>query len=245
MANFGKIPIPPINGEGFLKKVIGVVKTIFDLLTKKFPGDISDMDSVNSKSSADEISRVSETFQKYREEIYQQTSGIEKGIYDEVKYYIDELLLLLEQKEDVLQKYSIRTKRIERNIQKILAGINGSIDRELAHYISLDNSECKEILKMIPGSKKDEAMSEFTKNSIKSALNKCCEDIRERLNDIFEELEEQVSDKIEIVKQDMELNMQNMEQIDAENLAEQTALLMSESVEIIAVCDNICELLEA
>ncbi|MCI6733159.1 MAG: hypothetical protein MR487_12730 [Lachnospiraceae bacterium] len=244
MVNFGKIPILPINKGSLLKKVIRVVKTVFDIITNKLPKDISNMDSVNSKSSADEISRVSEIFQKYRAEIYQQTSDIEKSVYDEVNYYMDELLLLLEQKEDVLQKYSIRTKRIEKKIQKILAGVNGSIDRELANYISLDNSECKEILKMIPGSKKDEAMSEFTKNSMKLVLNKCCENIRERLNDIFEELEEQISDKIEIVKQDMELNMHNMEQIDTENLVEQTAVLMNESIEIIAVCDNICELLE-
>lgn len=239
----GPLGFPPINKD-FLKNAVRIIKTIWNVISSKLPGEISNMDSVNNGSSADDISRIAEVFEKYRKQIDEQASEIEKGVYEEVRYYIDELLFMLEQKEDILQRYFIRTKRIEKNVQKILAGINGSFDRELTKHISLDNAECKEILKMIPGTKKDEAMSVFMRTSIEAALDRCCSDIRESLNDVFDELEEQISDKMEYVKKEMELNVQNMEQIDDENFVQQTELLMTEANRINAVCDSICELLE-
>ena len=60
------------------------------------------------------------------------------------------------------------------------------MENEISRVISLDNSECKTIVKMLPGEKKEEAL----KNLLLKAVSNGIEVINEKVSDTVAEINE-------------------------------------------------------
>lgn len=198
--------ILPIFGIGQkIGAVIKVIKSLFSTF-KESSVEAGNTDSINDNSSLDNVDRIIQIFSNFKEEVHVRSTEIESSVIQEIDYYVEELNNLLEDNEDKVEKYNINLKRIERRINKISSRIKGVIDNEVSKKISLDNKECKEIVKMIPGAKKESAMNSFFSTCVREALTTCCDEMRSTLDDIYQDVEVEVLGAVDVIqKQNMHL----------------------------------------
>ena len=143
---FDKNPFPK-DPEKIIEKVINIIGTVVDWIGN-IAGKTGETDSINDNSSLENIDRITSIFTDFREQAHTKAIEIENAVAKEVNYYVEELHDILDANADKVDKYNIHIKRIERQIDKIASKINGTIDNELCKKVSLDNTECKEIVKM-------------------------------------------------------------------------------------------------
>lgn len=214
-----------------------IVSGIVELIKGKHAEKISKTDSVDERSSVEDINKVLEMFSDYKNQIGEKTSKVEEILTEEVEAYIKELQTILDRKQDVIKKYGLRPERLERRFSKLTKSIQGSISREVSKKVSLDNYECSQIIRMIPGAKKEKALTSFFNDTVKSALNKCCDDLQLMLEEFYEETEEELIEVINIAQKNNEQNVIDLAAVDKDNYAEKTLGIQEKAYRIIAVCD--------
>lgn len=219
--------------------VRAIVYGIIDLIKsgKRNAEKIAKTDAVDDHSSAGDIDSVMEMFSDYKKQIHGKTAGIEKLLMQEVGAYSEEVKDLLREQHEAIKKYGIRPEKIERAFDRLLSDVPGSIDREVFKAVSLDNSECRQIIKMIPGAKKEEALSRFFKDTMKQALDKFCSNLENALKEFYEEAEEELVGAIEIVRRENEQNAMELAAVDQDNCAEKMLEIQKKTGCVLAVCD--------
>lgn len=238
---YDESPLPRDPG-GMIEKIINIIGTVVDWfgnIAKK----TGETDSVNDNSSLDNIDRITNIFTDFKGQAHTKAVEIENAVAKEVDYYVEELHDMLDANADKVEKYNIHTKRIERQIDKIASKINGTIDNELCKKVSLDNTECKEIVKMIPGSKKEEAMNTFLDQSVNSALESCCKEIRNSLEEIYEDVETEVLGAVDTIQKQNELLKESLASVDENNYEVTAKEQMVEAYYMIDVCDAVSQIL--
>lgn len=231
--------LPPIGGDGkIIGKIIKAVKILIDIF-KKSSKETGDSDSVNDKSSLENIDRITQIFSDFKEQVHVKTIEIENSIMGEVDFYLEELHSILNENSQQVDKYGICVKRIERQIDKIASKVRGTIDNVISKKVSLDNARCREILKMIPGSKKEQAMNVFLNETIKNALEVYCEEIHFGLEEIYEDVEIEVIGAVESIQKQNESVQKSLNSIDKDNYEETAEKQIKEALYLLDVCDLI------
>jgi len=233
--------IPPIGGGvgGTIRTIVKVIKTLVDIF-KKPAEEAGKTDQTNSLEN---IERLTQIFTDFKEQVHARAIEVEKAVEGEVGYYVEELHDILDENEEKVIKYGIKTKRIERQIDKISSRVKGVIDNELSKKVSLDNNECREIVKMIPGAKKENAMSDFFSKSVKGALDVCCTEIRSSLEEIYDDVEAEVIGTVDSIQKQAEQLQNSFSSIDETNYEESAKKQMIEAYFLSDVCDIVLELL--
>lgn len=239
--SFNGSSFPPIGGGvgGTIGKIIKVIKTLIEIFKKP----AAEAGKTDHTDSLENIERITQIFTDFKEQVHARAVEIEKAVEAEVGYYVEELHDILEKNEEKVTRYGIRTKRIERQIDKIASRVKGIIDSELSKKVSLDNTECREIVKMIPGAKKESAMSDFFSKSVKGALDLCCAEIHSSLDEIYDDVETEVIGTVASIQKQAEQLQSTFLSIDETNYEETAKKQMIEAYYLKDVCDMVLELL--
>ncbi|EYE89099.1 hypothetical protein Q428_04640 [Fervidicella metallireducens AeB] len=240
MSNIIGSPIPPIgNKDGeIIIKIIKAIKILKDIF-KKPSEEAGKTDSVNDNSSLENIDRIIQIFSDFKDQVHAKALDIENTIDEEVNFYVEELHSILQDNSKKVDKYGISIKRIERQIDKISSKIKGTIDNEISKNISLDNAECRKIVNMIPGSKKEQAMNSFLNKSIKNALEVCCREFRVNIEEIYEDVETEVISAVESIQKQNELLQERFNSIDKDNYEETAKKQIINAYYLMDVCNLI------
>ncbi|MFR1377900.1 MAG: hypothetical protein ACLSTJ_02935 [Clostridium neonatale] len=240
MSSIIHTPFPPIGGGdgGTIGKIIKVIKIIIDIF-KKPSEEAGKTDSVNDNSSLENIDRITQIFSDFKDQVHTKALDVESAVGEEVNFYVEELHEILQENSNKVDKYDIRIKRIERQIDKISSKIKGIIDNEISKKVSLDNAECKEIVKMIPGSKKEQAMNSFLNESVKNALEVCCGEIRSILEEIYEDVETEIVGAVESIQKQNELFKESLNLIDKDNYEETAKRQIADAYYLMDSCNLI------
>lgn len=137
--------------------------------------------------------RLNEILISFSEGYYQQATAIENACIENVKNYYEDIIQLLEQASDT-SKIDTNLKRLKREKSRIGAHIHGAIKDQLAKKMSLDNTQCLEILKMDAGEAKREAMTKFSQKIINEALDNLSKQVRRTLDEQMEWIEDCLAD---------------------------------------------------
>ena len=234
--------ISPVSKEK-LKKIVKIIKTVWDMLVNKSAKDASRVDSLDDNFSLDNIDRITGIFYDFKEQTQQRFSEIEKTIKEEVEFYLDEIKWILEENQEITEKYRIRIGRIQKRIDCILPHLEGVIEREISKKISLDNSECRNIMKMIPGQNKEIALQNFINSVVCNALDLCCVNMKENLEEIYEEVSDEIIGIVELVQRDSELQLEQLKKIHEDNCIEGKIKILSNAYYYISVCEFAEEIL--
>lgn len=236
------LSIIPI-GKQIIGKILKVAKGLFGLIPSFVAQQGGSSESVNNNSSLEDVNNVVEIFSDFKQKVHIKTVEIEKEINEEIQSYLEELIMLLENNEDIVQKYDIKITSIERRINRILPNLKGVIDYEVLKKVSLDNSECKNIMKMPPGQNKEQSLHKFINQVLENALNVCCTNIRENLAEIFEDINDEIISKVEMVEQESKNQSEKLKEVNVENIEEQSEKIISEAAYLIDVCTVVEDLL--
>ncbi|MDD3140569.1 MAG: hypothetical protein PHX08_16590 [Lachnospiraceae bacterium] len=244
MSSIIRTPFPPIGGGdgGTIGKIIKAIKIIRDIF-KKPSEEAGKTDSVNDNSSLENIDRITQIFSDFKDQVHTKALDVENAVGEEVNFYVEELHDILQENSNKVDKYGIRIKRIERQIDKISSKVKGTIDNQISKKVSLDNAECKEIVKMIPGSKKEQAMNSFLNESVKNALELCCGEIRSSLEEIYEDVETEVVGAVEAIQKQNELFQESLKSIDKDNYEETATRQITDAYYLVDACNLIEQIL--
>ena len=242
MSSIIRAPFPPIGGGGIIGMIIKVIKIIKDSI-KKPSEEAGKTDSVNDNSSLENIDRIMQIFSNFKDQVHTRALDVENAVGEEVNFYVEELHGILQENSNKVDKYGIHIKRIERQIDKISSKVKGTIDNEISKKVSLDNVGCKEIVKMIPGSKKEQAVSSFLNETVKNALEVCCGEIRSSLEEIYEDVEIEVVGAVESIQKQNEVFQESVNSIDKDNYEETAKRQITDAYYLVDACKLIEQIL--
>ena len=133
--------------------------------------------------------RLNEILVSFSEGYYQQATDIENACIENVKNYYGDIIQMLKQASKTT-KIDSNLKRLEREKSRIGNHVHGAIKDQLAKKMSLDNTQCLEILKMDAGEEKREAMTRFSQKIISEALDNLSKQVRRTLDEQMEWIED-------------------------------------------------------
>lgn len=236
------MPLPSRDGK-ILKIIIKITKSILDLLRNKSAKEGGKAPQANDQASVDDIDHIMRVFDAFKEQVHTQAEKIEQEMQTEISYYLEELNQMLLDNNDVLEKYGIRIAQIQKNIDKILDSVVGSIDNEISKSVSLSNIECRNIMKMIPGEKKERAFQTFLEDAMADALGVYCKNLRSAIADIFDEAGSVVSGTVEELQRTVQYQLNEMKQIKESDCEETMVNVIGKANYIIEQCEFVCELI--
>lgn len=231
---------PPVGGGTgeTIGKIVKVIKILLGIWKKPS----KETGKTDSNDSLENIERIIQIFSDFKEQVHSRAIEIERAVEGEVSYYVEELQDILIENSEQVTKYGINTRRIERQIEKISARTKGIIDNEISKKVSLDNAECKDIVKMIPGEKKEKAMAEFLERTVNTALGTCCTELHSNLNEIYDEVEIEVIGAVETIQKQAERLQESFSAIDETNYEETAKKQIADACFLNDVCEIVLEL---
>lgn len=228
--------LPEIFRNPFL--LDGIIK-IAEKLIDKFSGtsgNVGHMERIDENSSASDIENMIDSLDEYRKNLQSEISEIGEMVSKEVQYYVQEVQMFLEDKKELLEKYKINEKRLNKEISKLLLGVKEYMDNEINRKVSLGNPELKNILKMIPGAPKEEAMKNLSSEIIHNALEGYCTYIRGVLAELSDLVEENTIRLIEDIADEVNRNREQLEAITKEDDVEKSEQMIGKAEYIIYSC---------
>lgn len=233
-----KIPIP---GSPSPNHPIGEIS---GWLIERIASLIGTTKKQDKNSTAEDINEIQKVLENFKSQMHKETSDLEARVLKEVDYYIDELNGVFEQRQEIFLKYKLNIRRIEKSLQRLVKHLQGNIDNYAGKQISLDNLECRKILQMIPGAKKENEMQAFLQKVLNDALGQYCIVFREGLAEIMEEVDEEILQAVEIAGRESEKQGSILGQIDSDNYSEESQKVILHASTITAICDAVDKCLE-
>lgn len=176
-----------------LKKLaVAAIPSIIEV-GKKFFDKILDAPSMNQKNTVDDIEQISKALGELREHILQESKPVIDNASDSITSYLEEQLFLLEDKKDLLAKYEISSRSVEHKMQEINRRLGSFWHDAIYKKISLDDSQCRAILTLPSGEKKNVELSNFTNKVLSDTLDEYSELVRSELGKIYVDFEDEVS----------------------------------------------------
>lgn len=218
-------PIDPITLMEAIKNVVKVGKTLYQLIK----GALQEDNALTSKEVGEtralkedqleikDVSELSGILANYLARIQTKADSMERDILGECSYFFDELLDLMNDHQEHLAFYQISIPRVERDLERVKRNILGSLKNEIARQISLDNPECRLILSMPPGSKKEKRMLLFTEEVIAKGFEGMISSMKETLTFLADDLQAQIKEGMQKVETKLNHQVAVLEQLDIES----------------------------
>ena len=160
---------------------------------KKLIGKIGSTPSMNENSSVADIEQISNALYELREHVLQQSQSTIQNANDSFKFYVEEQLFNIEDKSELLAKYEISSRSVERKMQYIQDKLNNFWQDSINRRISLDNEECRSILMLPSGAKKSADIEKFTNEVMSETLNEYADLVRSELGNLYVDFEDDVA----------------------------------------------------
>lgn len=189
-------PIPPFDPFGIIseivKRSVRAIKAFFNPdkeIQERKPLD-------ERKSSASDIAELYDVLNKYRAEARTAGAEILTSIKSECTQFFDKTINQFERySTDFGMTYMSETYR--KRFVRMIDGLDDIFDDCMAKKLSLDDSECMSILKMMPGETKAQRMAEFKKSVFMLAIDNVCKRVSECMEDFFDTVDNTFSNKID------------------------------------------------
>ena len=203
----GIMPIPPIIPKdpskvfGVFKRIIQAGKKFFDVLING--DDIKEQKSMDTKrSTADDIMQLNSVLQEYRRNVSEELKELETEVKNVCKEVFDQITESVEFANSEFDFY--KTAALERKLNTYLSEIDGIFEKHVIKRISLDDTECEKILKMMPGELKGTRMAELKKKVFEEAIEDLNGKIEEFQKDISESMEMAVNYRLDSLENSLE-----------------------------------------
>lgn len=168
------------------KKILNVIIGSDEEVEKSKPLD--------DKSTVDEMIRMNAALTEYREKVAKESKQLEQEIQEVCKGIFEQIIDSVEFANSEFRFYRIET--LQRKLNAYLNEIDGVLAKHISHRISLDDMECINILKMLPGELKGQRMIELNKKIFKEALEELCAKMEVFQKDLSEGMEMTVEDRL-------------------------------------------------
>ncbi|MBO6178294.1 MAG: hypothetical protein J6O04_03900 [Selenomonadaceae bacterium] len=181
----------PILGK-ILKEAIPFIVGGIGKLIDKFVDNIGNAPSVNDKTDVNDVEQIMEALGGLRKEVLKNSEPIMRQAAEEVESYIDEQLFNLDDKAELLARYNISPAATAKKLKRI--GLKAEKFWQDAMYrkISIDNAECRSVLSLPPGGKKEAELQKFTQKVVTESLTEYTNLLKDEMYGIYDDLEYEI-----------------------------------------------------
>lgn len=195
------IPKDPSKVIGMLKRVIQAGKKFFDVLIHG--DDIKDKKPMDAqRDTADDIMQLNAVLQEYRRNVSKESKELETAVKDACREVFNQITDSVEFANSEFDFY--RASTLQRKLDEYLSEIDGIFEMNVMKRISLDDTECEKILKMMPGELKGTRMAELKKKVFKESIEDLSSKLERFQMDISESMEMAVSYRLDSLENSLE-----------------------------------------
>ena len=210
-----------------------IIETVGDFL-KKFNA----APQMTETNSVTDIEKISDAVSVLREQVLKQGNRTIQAANDYVVDYVNEQLFDLEDKAALLKKYQISFRDVERRLKKIKNRLGNFWQDAIYKKISLDNPQCRALLKMPAGIEKENATVNFAENVLQSALNEYAEEIAEELGNLYVDLEKDIANSVAQLEKTVQEYEKLLTAVD-ESDEQKFEKFLADAYEKVFVCEKI------
>lgn len=182
-------------GNCCIGNIVGKIKEIFGKSSGSSSGGRTESYDANT-ADLEMTVKVQHALTEFRTDTQARSIKLENDIVKESREYLDAFVGDLQRYNKIKygnSKLNINVRSIERENRNIEDKIHGFIVKHVSKRISLDDSECENILKMDAGKAKEKALDDFYKKVLKEAVS----DLIDELRHSMEKQTDNVGDKIQ------------------------------------------------
>ena len=152
---------------------------------------------LDDKSDIADVQRLNGILLEYRNEVKRVATDLENDIIEDCNDVFEKIMNLFESANESYEIY--RVERMKRRFERIEGHISGAFERHVARRISLDDRECSEILRMLPGEAKGQRMQELKKKVFIEVVDDITSKINEVIDELFEDIDDAIQHRLETI----------------------------------------------
>ena len=175
--------------QAALKKVAA---PLLLMLGEKIIGNIGASPSLKTADKAVDVEQLSNALSELRSFVSDQSKPIFQEVNQSIIDYVEDSLLTIDDKSDLLKKYQISTKLTMERLRRIQKGLDEFRESRLYRQISLDNPRCRSILMLPAGEKKQADMAKFSQSVIMEILEEQAKNLQGELEGLYSDMEKQI-----------------------------------------------------
>ena len=172
--------------------LIEVGKKIWNFVKK-----IGGQPQFDEKSSTEDIASIHKALCAFQLEVLRDNAASLQEVEDAVISYVEEVMFQLDSKAEILRKYRYSRRAVDKTLQELHNSAKPFWEKEISKHLSLDNGECRRILSLPSGAKKEREMREFATTILESVAMQYIEFIRDLLKNLYENFEMDIEAIIE------------------------------------------------
>ena len=162
------------------------------MLGEKIIGNIGASPSLKTADKAVDVEQLSNALSELRSFVSDQSKPIFQEVNQSIIDYVEDTLLTIDDKSDLLKKYQISTKLTMERLRRIQKGLDEFRESKLYRHISLDDSRCRSILMLPAGEKKQADMANFSQSVIMEILEEQAKNLQGELEGLYSDMEKQI-----------------------------------------------------
>lgn len=174
------------------------------------------------RARLEETKRINMILTEFSLSLENKADEIEKKAIEESKVYFEQLIKELNNsKSDT----GINVSRIERTMSRVEREIKGNLKTYISKRVSIDDSECLEILRLEAGYKKENEMKKFSEKILQQGLNNLVKDIKDVIKEQSDIVTEVIEERLEDINSNLDRKIKDF------NLLESSKLKTEKEVE--------------
>lgn len=138
-------------------------------------------ESVTKNSSITSMEEMSEILQGYKKGVHPKASRFEAKAIDMINLYFNDMLTEVKKNEAVFKL--INEQELHSRQKQMTDQVHGFITDRVGQRLSLDNEECREIIKMPPSRNKEISMNLLSNKVLREAVDELIKKISSILTD--------------------------------------------------------------
>lgn len=195
-------------------------KILFELGKKawEYVQELISEPEINDNSTVQDIESINTALIKLHEQMYDDGRKTIDAMRYGIRCYTRDLQFLLDERKVVLDKYNIRYGKAYQLIAEIEKGVESFWHDQIRDIFSLDNAECRGILMIPLGTRRENALKDFVKKSYLKIAEDFAKYMRYELNKVSDMFLEDITATVKI----MESNTEQFEKLYADVKSENT-----------------------
>lgn len=204
-----------------------IIETVGDFLKK-----LSTVSPMTENSSVGDVEKISDSVSILREQVLKQGRKTIDAANDYVVDYVNEQLFELESNAELFKKYQISSHSVKRQLREIKNQLEDFWQDAIYKKISLDNRQCRALLKMSTGAEKEHEIEKFIQAVLDSSLDEYITGITEALGNLYVDLEKDISNSVALLEKTVQDYTKLLNAVDESNEQKYEQLLADAQTKI-------------
>lgn len=179
-------------------------------------------DSYNKEQARlEETKKINMILTEFSLKLEKKADEIENIAIDQSNVYFKQLI-----KELNSSKFDtgINISRIKRTMARVDKKIKGNLKVYISKRVSIDDSECLEILKLQAGHKKEDEMKKFSEKILRQGLNNLVKDIKEVIKEQSDIVTEIIEERLDDIKFNLDKKIEDFNLLEVNKLKSEEEL---------------------